>query len=192
MFILRNYLPEKTVRLAAELLKDYKGTVADIACGKGPLLKQLSPLNGKRVFGVDQAWDQIKEADASGMSAAIGNILVMPLKSAAFDIAICLNTIYNFSSLSGFIPAFREMIRITKKDGKIIIDIRNRRNPVIRFKSWMHSRKNLFPTTPYIPEDIIKVMNDSGCKLTGKKAVGINNRYLAWGYILVFEKGAGK
>jgi hypothetical protein len=29
----------------------------------------------------------------------------------------------------------------------------------------------------------------AGCRLTVKKAVGMNNRYLAWGYIMIFEKG---
>ncbi len=187
--MLRNYLPEITVKAAAEMLREHNGMVADIACGQGPLIKALSPLNGKKVFGVDQSWKQIVAADASGMSAAIGNILKMPFKSGAFDIAICLNTIYNFSSLSGFIPAFREMIRITKKDGKIIVDIRNRRNPVIRIKTWLHNRKNLFTTIPYIPVDIINAMKAEGCRLTEEKAVGINNRYLAWGYIMIFKKG---
>jgi hypothetical protein len=31
-------------------------------------------------------------------------------------------------------------------------------------------------------------MAEYGCRLICKKAVGINNRYLAWGYILIFEK----
>ncbi len=190
--MLRNYLPTITVKAAAELLRDHKGMVADIACGKGTLKKELSPSNGKKVFGIDRSQEHTVDANNAGTSAVTGNILEMPFKDGAFDMAVCLNTIYNFPSLSEFEPAFREMTRIINADGKIIIDMRNRRNPVIRFKNWMHSRKNIFPTNPYIPEDIIKVMNDSGCRLTGKKAVGINNLYLAWGYILVFEKGEDK
>ena len=188
--MLLNYLPEKTVSTAAELLLDYKGKVADIACGKGPLLNELLPLNGKRIYGVDQSSKQLAEANAAGMSVAMGNILVMPFKSNAFDVAVCLNTIYNFSSLPEFQPAFTEMLRIINDNGKIVIDIRNRRNPVIRVKNWLHNRKKLFPTVPYVPEDITRVMNDAGCRLVQKKAVGINNRYLAWGYIMIFEKGA--
>ena len=186
--MLRNYLPEITVKAAAELLRDYECTVADIACGKGTLKKMLSPSNGKRVFGIDRTQEHTVDANNAGTSAVTGNILEMPFKDGAFDMAVCLNTIYNFSSLSEFEPAFREMIRIINEHGKIIVDMRNRKNPVIRFKNWLHNRKDLFPTTPYIPEDIIKVMKAAGCRLTGKKAVGINNRYLAWGYIMIFEK----
>jgi ubiquinone/menaquinone biosynthesis C-methylase UbiE len=189
--MLLNYLPEKTVRTAAGLLKDYKGNVADIACGKGPLLKELLPLKDKRIVGVDQSSKQLSEAHTAGMPVALGNILVMPFKSGIFDIAICLNTIYNFSSLPEFQPAFTEMIRIINDNGKIVIDIRNRRNPVIRIKNWLHNRKNLFPTVPYIPEDITRAMNVTGCRLVRKKAVGINNRYLAWGYIMIFERETG-
>lgn len=187
--MLLNYLPEKTVRAAAELLMDYQGKVADIACGKGPLMKELTPLNGKRIIGVDQSWKQLSDANANGMSVALGSILGMPFKSGVFDLAVCLNTLYNFSSLSDFHPAFLEMIRIINDNGKIIIDIRNRRNPVIWIKNWLHNRKKLFPTIPYVPEDITSVMNAAGCRLTRKKAVGMNNHYLAWGYIMIFEKG---
>jgi ubiquinone/menaquinone biosynthesis C-methylase UbiE len=187
--MLQDYLPVKTVRAAAELLMDYKGKIADIACGKGPLLKELSPLNGKKIIGVDQSWKQLSEANAGGMSVALGNILVMPFKSGVFDMAVCLNTIYNFSSLSDFTPAFREMLRIINDNGKIVIDIRNKRNPVIRIKNWLHNRKKLFPTIPHVPEDITSVMNAEGYRLTVKKAVGMSNRYLAWGYIMIFEKG---
>jgi len=165
------------------------GKVADIACGKGPLLKELSPLNDKRIVGVDQSWKQLSEASATGMSVALGNILVMPFKSGVFDMAVCLNTMYNFSSLPEFKPAFHEMLRITNTKGKIVVDIRNRRNPVMRLHYWLHKRKKLFPTIPYVPEDIARVMNAAGCRLTLKKAVGMNNRYLAWGYVMIFEKG---
>ncbi len=189
--MLRNYLPTITVKAAAELLRDHKGMIADIACGKGTLKKELLPSNGKMVFGIDRSQELTVDANKAGTSAVTGNILEMPFKDGSFDMAVCLNTIYNFPSLSKFGPAFMEMIRIINKHGKIILDIRNRKNPVIRFKNWMHNRKNLFPTNPYIPEDIIKVMNDSGYRLIEKKAVGINNQYLAWGYILVFEKGEG-
>ena len=189
MFRLRNYLPTITVRAAANLLKDCKGKVADIACGKGLLLKELVPLNGKSIFGVDRAPDQLAEASAAGMSVIRGNILVMPFRSGVFDAAVCLNTLYNFSSLPEFQPAFTEMLRIINDNGKIVIDIRNRKNPVIRIKNWLHSRKKMFPTVPYVPEDITRAMNDAGCRLVQKKAIGINNRYLAWGYIMIFEKG---
>jgi len=188
LFSFNNYLPIKTVRVAAEVLKGYKGMVADIACGKGVLLREIGRHNDKKIVGIDGAWHQITDAKNAGMSVLRGDILRMPYKSRVFDIAVCLNTIYNFSSLSEFEPAFREMIRIINKNGKLVIDIRNRRNPVIRIKNWLHSRKMTFPTIPYLPEDIINVMNAAGCRLIREKAVGINNQYLAWGYIMVFEK----
>jgi ubiquinone/menaquinone biosynthesis C-methylase UbiE len=186
----RNYLPTITVRTAAELLKASSGRIADIACGKGPLQTALAPSNGEMIIGVDQSWSQLADANAAGMSVALGNILVMPFKSSVFDMAVCLNTLYNFSSLEEFHPAIEEMLRIIHDDGKIVIDIRNRRNPVIRIKNWLHNRKELFPTIPYVPEDITGAMNAAGCRLVRQEAVGINNRMLAWGYIMVFEKGA--
>ena len=78
--MLRNYLPIITVKTAAELLRDHKGTVADIACGKGTLKKMLSPSNGKRVFGIDRTQEHTVDANSAGTCAVTGNILEMPFK----------------------------------------------------------------------------------------------------------------
>lgn len=188
MFSFKNYLPIKTVRVAAEVLKNYKGMVADIACGKGVLLKEIRQHNDKKIIGIDGAWHQITDAKKAGMSVVKGTIFSMPFNNNMFDLAVCLNTIYNFASLSDLEPVFKEMVRIVEKKGRIVIDTRNRKNPVIRIKYWLHNRKNRFLTVPHNPADIENKMDASGCRLTKKCSVGINNQYLAWGYIMVFEK----
>lgn len=188
MLKLRDYLPLLTVRTAARILKDYTGMVADIACGNGALFKEIRNGGNKNIFGIDISWNQIIGARAKGASVVMGNILEMPFKNRIFDTAVCLNTIYNFASLPEFEPAFKEMIRVVKDNGRILIDIRNKKNPILRFKYWWHNRKKLFPTIPYYTEDIEIAMKAVGCRLLQKSAVGIDNPYLAWGYIMVFEK----
>ena len=152
------------------------------------LFKETRDDSNKSIFGIDISWNQIIDAKAKGVPVVMGNILEMPFKNRIFDTAVCLNTIYNFSSLPEFEPAFREMIRVVKNNGRILIDIRNKRNSIIRLKSWWFNKKGLFPTIPYYTEDIEIAMKAVGCRLLQESAVGIDNPYLAWGYIMVFEK----
>lgn len=188
MFKIKGYLPRKTVMAAAEILKDYKGMIADIACGKGVLLKEVRQKD-KNIFGIDIAPNQLMEAKAAGMPVVEGDIFSIPFKGGIFDIAVCINAIYNFPTLSELKPVFKEMARIIKKDGRIVLDIRNKRNPILKFKYWRHNRKKTFPVIPCVPEDLESIMNKIGCKYIERHIVGVNNPYLAWGYIMVFKKG---
>lgn len=183
----RGYLSSITVKKASEVLKDYKGILLDIACGDGILFKEIGSSN-KKVFGVDMNLEQAAKAKRRGMPVSAGDIFEMPFKDKSFDAAVCLNTIYNFSSLSELKPVFNEMARIIKDNGRIVIDIRNKTNPIIWFKCWLHNRKKLFPTSPYKPGDIKAALEKVGYRLVQKNTVGIDNPYLAWGYIMVFEK----
>lgn len=183
----RGYLPSITVKKASEVLTDYKGILLDVACGDGILFKEIDSSH-KKIFGIDINWEQAAKAKRRGMPVSAGDIFEMPFKDKSFNAAVCLNTIYNFSSLSELKPVFYEMTRIIKDNGRIVIDIRNKTNPIIWFKFWLHNRKRLFPTSPYKPEDIKAALEMVGCRLIQKSAVGINNPYLAWGYIMVFEK----
>ncbi|MBI5233957.1 MAG: class I SAM-dependent methyltransferase [Deltaproteobacteria bacterium] len=188
LFKIRGYLPLLTVRTAVKLLEDYSGRIIDVGCGKGALIREIRDLNDKSILGIDIRLSQAADAKAEGMPVVIGDIIHTPFRRGAFDIAVCLNTIYNFPSLQEFTPVFKEIASITKESGKIMIDIRNKANPLIRIKTWIHNRRRGFPAIPYVPEQVIAAMKAHDCKLVGCNAVGVDNRYLAWGYILVFEK----
>ncbi|OGQ99989.1 MAG: hypothetical protein A2505_05595 [Deltaproteobacteria bacterium RIFOXYD12_FULL_55_16] len=189
-FFERGYLPIKVVRLAADILTDYGGKLADIACGKGVLLKEVEHHGNKSVIGIDLAPDQLAISKANGMTVVRGSIFEMPFKDGKFDISVCFNTLYNFLSLSTLEPVFREMARIIRMDGKIVIDIRNNRNILLNIKYWLHMKRGKHPTISHSLEEINALMEQNGCSLAQKKAVGFNNPYIAWGYILIYEKKA--
>ena len=188
MFKITGYLPRLTVTTAERVLMEYKGRIIDIACGNGPLLRELHQHKNKSAVGIDINPNQIAQAQAAGVNAILGDMFSMPFPDETFDASVCLNAIYNFSSLRELGPAFREMIRLVKKDGRLLIDVRNKRNPFIRIKYWLHNKKKLFQTNPYTPDDLETAMKAVGGRLVTKYAIGINNPFLAWGYILVFEK----
>jgi hypothetical protein len=80
------------------------------------------------------------------------------------------------------------MMRVTESGGRILIDIRNKRNPLLKFKYWWHMKKGGFPTISYIPDDIIKILEKLDCYLEKIEPVGLKFRFLSFGYIMIFRK----
>lgn len=192
MFKIKGYLPKTAVRTAVKILQSYNGAIADIGCGRGELLKELGRDNKRNFIGLDIAWDQVIKARADGLSVVMGDVSFMPFKDKGFDAVTCLNTIYNFRSFDELRPAFKEIARILKKSGRVVLDIRNKKNLFLQLKYWLHMRNNNFPTVPHHPEDLEKAMKPFGLRLIQVSPVGINNPLLAWGYIMVFEKESGQ
>ncbi|MBI5682440.1 MAG: class I SAM-dependent methyltransferase [Deltaproteobacteria bacterium] len=169
-------------------MKDYTGRIVDVACGKGVLIGEVAHYGNKTVLGIDMAEDQIAVAKATGMPLVRGNIFRMPFKDMVFDVSVCLNTLYNFNSLSDLKPILKEMVRIVRLGGKIIIDIRNRKNLLLYIKYWLHMKQGKHPTVSYLPDEMEYEMRELGCRLVQYEVVGINNPYLILDYVLVFEK----
>jgi len=184
----RGHLPAMVVKIAADMIKGYSGNLADIACGKGVLLEEIRQHGNKSVIGLDYAPDQLAVAQANGMTVVRGSIFAMPIRNNVMDLAVCFNTLYNFQSLAELEPFLVEMARIVKASGKIVLDIRNRENIPLSMKYWWHMKLGKHPTVSHSLNRLSEMMGGYGCRLICKKAVGINNRYLAWGYVLVFEK----
>jgi hypothetical protein len=76
-----------------------------------------------------------------------------------------------------------------KKDGRIVIDIRNKRNPILRIKYWWHMKRGRFPTISYTPEEVISFFEGLRCYPERIEAIGIDIPFLSLGYIMVFRKG---
>ena len=192
MIIGGGYLPRTIIKAAAGILKGYEGKIADIACGTGVLLKELGERYKERIIGVDSDQKHVITARQEGMHVVEGNMFKLPFEDVSFDLAVCFNTLMNFSSLAELGPAFLEMARITRDGGRIMVDIRNKLNPVMRLKYWLHMRKRGFAAVSYSTAEIETAMRAVGCRLVLQHAVGMNNPYLAWGYIMVFEKESGQ
>ena len=184
----KGHLPTMVVKLAADMIQGYSGKLADIACGKGVLLDEVRRHTNKSVIGLDYAPDQLAVAQANGMAVVRGSMFIMPIRNNVMDIAVCFNTLYNFYSLAELEPFLGELARIVKINGKIVLDIRNRENIPLNMKYWWHMKLGKHPTVSHSLNRLSELMGGYGCRLICKKAVGFNNRYLAWGYVLVFEK----
>lgn len=190
MNIFRGYILEKVLKEAEKVCKDFSGRILDMGCGRGEFLKSLTYYPDLKVFGLDITERQLFWAKGSGVPLIRGDIFFLPIKDSAIDVVTCLNTIFNFDSLDTLRPGFIEMLRILKPHGSIVIDIRNKRNPVLKIKYWWHMRRGHFPTISYVPDEIQKEFEGLGCSVERIEPVGSKIPFFTMGYIMAFRKGS--
>ncbi len=129
----------------------------DIGCGQGrisALLKQL----GYDVYGLDVAHGNYWNSD----KFVIGSCEKMPFSDESFDLCTCfgvLGLVYDEAQ------AMREIYRVLKKDGTLVIQVTSRNSFYTRLRGKMIFHEHY---REYIPEEVQTLLKDAGFKV--KKA----------------------
>jgi demethylmenaquinone methyltransferase/2-methoxy-6-polyprenyl-1,4-benzoquinol methylase len=96
--------------------------VLDCCCGTGALTSQLLPLVGEkgRVVGIDFCKEMLSRAreNCPGAHYVEGNVLDMPFPDNSFDASVMGFALRNVRDP---IKAFKEMARVVKPGGKVVI-----------------------------------------------------------------------
>ncbi len=132
-----------------ELINNCNGSLLDIGCGDGLLYENLmTEQSSRRCIGIDTEYEMLKIAENSfkkkkqnSFSFLKADAQHLPFLDKTIDVAICINTFYNFHAKSDVVKSLEEMERVCKRDGFIIFDIRNKINPFVflRFKFvWIY------------------------------------------------------
>lgn len=106
----------------------FKGKEAlDAGCGNvGGLIKRLSQLEVKKVYGIDIGSDWIEKMrhalDTAGVSKdrydiRPGSVLEMPFEDGKFDFTAINGVLIHLSNMTEVLRGFREGARVTKKGG---------------------------------------------------------------------------
>jgi ubiquinone/menaquinone biosynthesis C-methylase UbiE len=108
------------------------GRVVEVGCGEGLLLEAVNQPQDKSYFlGLDRDSGMMERArirlmgNNSSFSLLRGRGNMLPLQSESIDIVICINTFYNQPSFEDVVEILEEMVRVCRKGGYIIFDIRN-------------------------------------------------------------------
>jgi ubiquinone/menaquinone biosynthesis C-methylase UbiE len=125
--------------MVKQLIRDNNGFLLDIGCGEGLLFETLlTKGNMLRCVGIDTEHEMLEIANErfQKMKPHSPNFLKahaqnLPFLDKSIDIAICINTFYNFRTKDDIVEALEEMERVCKRDGFIIFDIRNKINPLV-------------------------------------------------------------
>ncbi|POM25292.1 Demethylmenaquinone methyltransferase [Actinomadura rubteroloni] len=95
------------------------GTALDAACGTGRHAAALLA-RGHDVTGVDQSAEMLDRARAKAPKARLlqGDLTALPLPGDTVDLAVCGLAL---SHLPDIVPAIRELARVTRPGGRVII-----------------------------------------------------------------------
>jgi len=161
--------------------------IVEIGCGEGLFLEKIAQKkNIDNIVGVDIWQEILGKAKKRLEKKGIENIELLkasgdrvPLEDNSFDIVVCINVIYNLPSKEKFVSTLKEMVRIVKPGGKIVFDIRNRLNPLLRLKyklaKYYDDTAKTLPLMPYRLKDVAEYLKECGCEIEKNHYLGFPN-----------------
>ncbi len=167
--------------------------ILDVGCGFGRSMKTLAP-RAKKVIGIDYNERMIREAKKKlrgfdNVELFFENAKNMHFRNNVFDSVICiLNTFGDFGENK--ILILKEMKRVCRKDGKIIITVWSEKSLNDRIKTYEKAGweieeiegnniviKDSHTSEAFTKEGLLKIFNGVGLK---PKVIGIEKvAYLA-------------
>jgi len=169
---------------ALELCRAQAGSVLEVGCGEGLFLTQLAAGNSNaRIAGIDISKRLLDKAHDRLIKNGMHNVVLshadgtlLPFKESSFDAVVCINVIFNLPSRDIVRKVFQEIARVSKKDGKIIFDFRNKRNPLLslkyKFAPYYDQTVKDLPLKTYCLRDMRLLLDEAGFAVTRILYVG--------------------
>jgi ubiquinone/menaquinone biosynthesis C-methylase UbiE len=136
--------------------------ILDIGCGSGADAEFFSEKTAK-VLGLDlkvaPSWSQARK---DNMEFLIADGLNLPLVDNTFDIVFEKDALHHIAR-SGHAQALREMVRVTKVGGKIIVVEANRYEPIAYLHMVLIKRHDHFPKK-HLKEEIASISSDANIR----------------------------
>ncbi len=122
-----------------------RGTLLENGCGVGMYVEHLSPLGGC-VFGLEYDFDRAREAGARspGIVNAAGEKL--PYSNSTFDLILSHEVLEHVQDDA---DAVREMVRVLKPNGRIVLFVPNRGYPFETHGIYWHGKYH-FGNIPFV------------------------------------------
>ncbi|MFC1633126.1 class I SAM-dependent methyltransferase [Patescibacteria group bacterium] len=93
--------------------------ILDVGCGTGSILKLLKGRRKDlRLFGLDSSSFMVSEARQRNITIKLGDAKKIPYADSSFDVVLSSSLLHHIDHP---IIAIREMLRVTKKEGQVII-----------------------------------------------------------------------
>jgi hypothetical protein len=126
-YVRKHYL-RKRLRFFA---REFGGRPAllDVGCGTGALMQGMAR-GGARMSGVDASAGMLRVArDERGCGAARASSAMLPFADSSFDGAYCVALLHHLREPEIVAETIREMVRVTRAGGRIILWDHNPSNP---------------------------------------------------------------
>lgn len=93
--------------------------IGDIGCGNGRIMLQRP----RNFTGLDNCQSFVDICRQKGLDTHLGSILEIPFKNEVFDYTLCIAVIHHLSTVERRRQAIRELFRITKPHGQILVTV---------------------------------------------------------------------
>lgn len=173
---------------ARQLICNNNGLLLDVGCGKGLLYENLLTKQSLlKVVGIDTDHEMLRIANEEFRNRKSDSVhfvrtLVqnLPFRDKSIDIAICINTFYNFYTKDEVVKALEEMERVCKQGGFIIFDVRNKLNPFVYlgFK-WVRLYDTHVTLNAYSLKELTTVLCSKGLVIKKTVPIGFPIKMLA-------------
>lgn len=151
--------------------------IADVGCGNG---KYLRHANGARVIGFDLSMHLLQICARQGFQVVNADALAIPLKNESVDGAISIAVLHHLSSRDRRLQAIRELLRIVKPSGEILIY-------AWAYEQDENSKRKFCKQDVYVPWELKESSDVDVLTVESKSALSNNSNRLASG-IPLFEK----
>lgn len=108
--------------------EDTKVNILDIGCGSGRNIKAYSD-DIIQVKGIDLSSKFVEMCKSNNMDVVLGNMTNMPFEKESFNYIIAIASFHHLESESDRIMALKEMWRILKPNGTILISVWSKTQP---------------------------------------------------------------
>lgn len=115
--------------------------LADLGCGNGRLQDFLNKHRKLKYTGIDNSKELLKHAKGNFVQ---GDLLEIPLKDQSQDVATAIASFHHIPSKELRKKSLKEIARIIKKDGKLIITVWNLFQARYKKYIWKSRIKSLF------------------------------------------------
>jgi len=144
--------------------------IGDIGCGNGKNMKYRVDCEN---YGCDFSEELVKICKDDGLNVVYGDILSVPFEDKLFDYTICIAVIHHLSTPEKRKKAIDEVIRVTKKGGRILLlvwALEQPENSRRQFKkqdnmvTWKDKKGNLMGERYYYvfkKDELENLINDS-------------------------------
>ena len=174
---------------AAALLRQATGTVLDVGCGNALLFAEAGDLGGLRRIGLDGDLTLLREARAvladngvSGVHLALGDGFRLPFRAGVADVVLLLNTLVNLPSDDLAERLLRALMAVCRPGGRLVFDIRNGSNPLLRVRYALHNLRGDFSTRAHGLGRIRRLCAANGFEVLRAGPIGL--RWMPWAYLI--------
>jgi ubiquinone/menaquinone biosynthesis C-methylase UbiE len=183
---------------AVEYLSKKHGELLDLGCGNGIFFSDLRH-EDLTYYGIDRSSGSLENASYLKSKLQLKNIHLLqsdffnlPFKPDIFDYITLLNTTVNLKNLNEIEHLFKNIFDLMKSSTRLIVDIRNGSNPLIRLKFYFHSIIGRFRTKAYKRDQIETVLTNLGLEIEYTRKLRMPWLPFTVAHILIVKKAASE